>query len=64
MLLARLPASTVNLVGAVYTLARVGFAVAYVLVERQRWSWVRTGFWWVSNVCCITAVVKSANALA
>lgn len=64
MLLAKLPPSTVNTIGAVYTLARIGYAVSYVLVEKQRYSWLRTICWWTSNICCITAVVKSANAMA
>ncbi len=33
-----------------YTLARVGYAVSYVLVETETWSWARTACWWAGNI--------------
>lgn len=64
MVVAKLPASTINTIGAVYTLARIAYAVLYAQVETQKYSWLRTIAWWTSNFCCFTAIVKSANALA
>lgn len=64
MLLAKMPASTINTFGAVYTLARIAYAVAYAMVETEKYSWLRTICWWTSNITCINAIVKSANALA
>lgn len=64
MMMAKLPASTINSIGLVYTLARIAYVYSYVVIETKGWSFVRTLLWWTSNICCITAVVKSANAMA
>jgi hypothetical protein len=48
---------------ALYTAARVGFATSYILIESERGSFLRTFFWWMGNVCCISMLVMASKRL-
>jgi uncharacterized MAPEG superfamily protein len=37
----------------VYSLARVGYGVVYVVIEKLEWSFVRTALWWVGSGVCL-----------
>lgn len=46
---------------ALYTVARLAYAVAYIVVERERYSPIRSAFWWVGNVCCLKMLWLAAK---
>jgi uncharacterized MAPEG superfamily protein len=58
-LLAKLPGSKINTIGIVYTLARFAYAVAYVLTEKRKYSWVRSLCWWIGNGACFWAILQT-----
>lgn len=60
---AGLPAEQINKYALVYTLARIGFAAAYVYIESWELSWLRTIFWWTGNIACIRLCYKAATGL-
>lgn len=42
----------VNAVMGLYTLSRIAYFLAYVLVEKEQWSFLRTVWWYVGNISC------------
>ncbi|PWY65008.1 hypothetical protein BO94DRAFT_629312 [Aspergillus sclerotioniger CBS 115572] len=58
-----LPNETINGIGAWYTLSRVAFGLAYVFIESEGWSFLRSVLWWSGNVSCITALVAGGKRL-
>ncbi|RAL01464.1 MAPEG family protein [Aspergillus ibericus CBS 121593] len=58
-----LPNDTINGIGAWYTVSRVAFGLAYVLIESEGWSFLRSVLWWSGNVSCITALVVGGRKL-
>ncbi|KAL4940973.1 hypothetical protein BDV06DRAFT_195521 [Aspergillus oleicola] len=47
-----------------YTLARVGYAVVYVTVERPWLSQIRGVCWWAGNLCCLGLLYKAGEILS
>ncbi|PWY69730.1 hypothetical protein BO70DRAFT_365660 [Aspergillus heteromorphus CBS 117.55] len=62
-LFAGLPSETINGIGLWYTVSRVAFGVAYVGIESEGWSFLRSLLWWSGNVSCITALVLGGKNL-
>lgn len=47
--------------GAGYLAARLMYAVAYIGIENETLSYVRSIFWWTSNGICFWAIVEGAR---
>ncbi|TKA66380.1 hypothetical protein B0A55_09604 [Friedmanniomyces simplex] len=62
-LVAGLPATEVNGTGLVYTVARVGYAAAYVFVDKPRLSRARGVMWWVGNFACLSLLWIGGRAI-
>ncbi|TVY46953.1 hypothetical protein LOCC1_G003230 [Lachnellula occidentalis] len=60
---AGVPTQTLNRLMALYSLARIGFGISYIAIERERKSWLRTLFWWTGNISCITMMVQAGKRL-
>lgn len=43
----------INTACAVYTASRISFAIAYLVIERLEYTYVRSLAWWTSNFACI-----------
>lgn len=48
---------------ALYTVARLGYAVAYVMIEGDVTSQVRGLLWWTGNICCLTMMGMAGRRL-
>ncbi len=46
-----------------YSVARIGYALAYVLIEKEELSLVRTAFWYAGNICCVSMMVLAGKRL-
>ncbi|KAL3482102.1 hypothetical protein BJX99DRAFT_82118 [Aspergillus californicus] len=54
----------VNQAVAVYTIARIFYGAAYILIESDRWSQIRGVCWWVGNLTCLTLLWKAGGLLS
>jgi hypothetical protein len=60
---AGVPNGTINGLCFSYTVTRIAFAIAYILVGSERWSYVRSFCWYVGNICCTTLVLLAGKRL-
>lgn len=60
---ASISSTTINTLCAWYTLSRLFYGAAYILIESERLSLLRTLIWWSCNASCITGIVLAARAL-
>ena len=60
---AGLPNTMINRYSVIYTLLRIGFAVAYAQIEDKSLSYIRTAFWWSSNIACFRLFWFAGKAL-
>jgi len=60
---AGVPSDTINTIGVWYTLSRVAFGLAYVFIESEPLSFIRSLLWWSGNSACITALVLAGKRL-
>lgn len=60
---AGVPSEIVNGIGVWYTLSRIAFGVAYILIESETGSFLRSAAWWSGNASCITALVLAGKRL-
>lgn len=60
---AGVPSETINIIGAWYTLSRVAYGLAYVFIESETLSFIRSLLWWSGNSACITALVFAGKRL-
>lgn len=60
---AGIDASTINYRCALYTVARIGYAVAYLTTESYKLSAVRTLFWYVGTLTCLTLLWSTGAVL-
>ncbi|KAH8781751.1 hypothetical protein F5882DRAFT_406101 [Hyaloscypha sp. PMI_1271] len=60
---AGVPVQKLNGLMALYSLARVGYAASYILIENEGGSILRTLLWWTGNVSCISMMVMAGKRL-
>ena len=60
---ASISSTTINTLCAWYTLSRLLYGAAYILIESERLSLLRTLIWWSCNASCITGIVLAARVL-
>lgn len=60
---AGVPGETINKIGAWYTVSRVVFGLAYIFIESEALSFVRSGAYWSGNISCISALVLAGKKL-
>jgi uncharacterized MAPEG superfamily protein len=48
-------------IGAGYTCSRILYAVAYIAIEDEMLSYVRSVFWWAGNAVCFWGIVEGAR---
>jgi uncharacterized MAPEG superfamily protein len=48
---------------ALYTVARFGYAVAYITIEGDVTSQIRGLLWWTGNICCLTMMGLAGRKL-
>jgi len=48
---------------ALYTVARLGYAVAYICIGGDVTSQIRGVLWWTGNVCCLTMMGLAGRKL-
>lgn len=56
-------ASTINYRCAIYTVARIGYAVAYLTIETYKLSGLRTLFWYVGTLTCLNLLWSTGTIL-
>ncbi|KAK0936081.1 hypothetical protein LTR29_012359 [Friedmanniomyces endolithicus] len=61
--MAGVPATDVNATGLAYTVARCGYAIAYVLIDAPSLSQVRGVCWWVGSSTCLRLLWVGGVAL-
>ncbi|KAK0873697.1 hypothetical protein LTR87_011846 [Friedmanniomyces endolithicus] len=61
--MAGVPATDVNATGLAYTVARCGYAIAYVLIDAPSFSQVRGVCWWVGNLTYLRLLWVGGRAL-
>ncbi|KAK0289167.1 hypothetical protein LTR35_000542 [Friedmanniomyces endolithicus] len=61
--MAGMPATDVNATGLAYTVARVGYAIAYVLIDAPSFSQVRGVSWWAGNLTCLRLLWVGGRSL-
>lgn len=57
---AGVPSYLINRCALVYSLARVGYGVAYIYATTRRLSRIRTAFWFVSTTSCMYLLWQAA----
>lgn len=60
---AGLPSETINKIGVSFTLARVVFGLAYIYIESEGMSFLRSIAYWSGNITCISAIVMAGKML-
>ena len=60
---AGVPNATINGIGLWYTVSRLVYGAAYIFIESEQLSIVRTAIWWSCNMSCITGLVMAGRAL-
>ena len=60
---AGVPSTTINGICLWYTLSRFAYGAAYVFIESDRLSVVRSVIWWSCNASCIMGLVLAGRAL-
>lgn len=60
---AGVPNETINAIGVWYTLSRIAFGLAYVFIESEPLSFLRSLLWWSGKSACITALVLAGKRL-
>ena len=60
---ARVPNSTINRICTWYTLSRFVYGAAYIYIENERWSIVRSLAWWSGNASCMTGLALALGNL-
>lgn len=60
---AGLPSETINKIGASFTLCRVVFGLAYIYIESEGLSFLRSIAYWGGNISCISAIVMAGRKL-
>ncbi|KAF9884244.1 hypothetical protein FE257_001976 [Aspergillus nanangensis] len=55
---------TINAAGLTYTVARVGYAAVYILVDRPALSQLRGITWWVGNLTCLYLLWEAGRLLS
>lgn len=61
--ISKVPNETINRVCAIYSSARIVYTIAYLFVDRWKYSFVRSLAWWVSNFSCIYLFWQSGKTL-
>lgn len=60
---AKVETGTLNGIMALYTIARLAYAVAYVMIESDTTSQIRGLLWWVGNLCCLSMMWMAGKKL-
>lgn len=53
------PNVVINQVGALYTVIRIAYTVAYTVTGTEEGSWVRSGLWLAGNGLCIWTLMRT-----
>ncbi|KAI3326691.1 hypothetical protein HD806DRAFT_520431 [Xylariaceae sp. AK1471] len=61
--LAGVKPQTVNRAGFIYTVARIGYGIFYILVEDDTLALGRTVFWWAGNGSCLWLLWEAGKLL-
>lgn len=56
-------AQQVNIGCAVYTIARLVYAAAYLKIERGSLTYIRSAAWWVGNISCFYLLWRAGTVL-
>lgn len=62
--MAKLDAGTMNRAIGAHLVLRAAYIVAYINIESQRWSQLRSMIWNVATGVCLWVVVKAGNVLS
>ncbi|KAL1847015.1 hypothetical protein Plec18167_003020 [Paecilomyces lecythidis] len=54
----------VNRAVAMYTIARIAYAIVYITIDRPRLSQLRGICWWTGNLSCLTLLWKAGKLLS
>jgi uncharacterized MAPEG superfamily protein len=63
VLVGRKDEGTVLGLGLGYLGTRIGYSIAYILTEGERWSYVRSVFWWVGNGVCFWGIAVGVRGI-
>jgi hypothetical protein len=62
-LYANIEIARLNSLMALYTVARIGYAVSYILIKSEELSAIRTVFWYAANISCLTMIVLAGRKM-
>jgi uncharacterized MAPEG superfamily protein len=62
-LYAGVPTERINLVGLIYSCARVAFAVSYIYTEELGLSYIRSVLWWIGTGSCLHLLWQAGQLL-
>ncbi|KAH9214566.1 hypothetical protein DL95DRAFT_365715 [Leptodontidium sp. 2 PMI_412] len=60
---AGVPTEKLNGLMAAYSVSRVGFGLAYILIENEHLALIRTVFWYAGNVACVAMMVLAGKRM-
>ena len=60
---AGVPTGTLNGLMASYLLARIGYGIAYITIEKEIYSLTRSLCWWWGNLSCLAMLVLAGKRL-
>jgi uncharacterized MAPEG superfamily protein len=60
---AGVPTGMLNGLMASYTLARVAYGIAYIMIEKERLAILRSYCWWWGNISCLAMLVLAGKRL-
>ncbi|KAN0098984.1 hypothetical protein V8E51_014647 [Hyaloscypha variabilis] len=60
---AGVPTQNLNGLMALYSSAIIAYAAAYILIEDERASFLRSVLWWVGNTSCISMMVMAGKKM-
>jgi uncharacterized MAPEG superfamily protein len=60
---AKVETRTMNGIMALYTISRLGYGVAYIVIENDMIAQIRGGFWWLGNLSCLSLMWMAGRKL-
>ena len=59
----KVPNETINGTCWIYSVARIVYAAAYLLVDKVQFSYIRSLAWWTGNISCLYLLWQSGTAM-
>ncbi|KAH7398023.1 hypothetical protein BKA64DRAFT_56058 [Cadophora sp. MPI-SDFR-AT-0126] len=60
---AGVPTEKLNGLMVVYSVARIGYGLAYILIENEHLALIRTVFWYAANITCVIMMAMAGKRM-